>query len=65
MMQQFVHHYDNEEEKQNRLISVDRVCSAFLKISGKSSTSLTTKGLFDSVSSLAKKQNTKKQKLII
>ncbi|XP_065679431.1 uncharacterized protein LOC136093970 [Hydra vulgaris] len=63
MMQQYVHRYNNEEEKQNRLISVDRVRSAF-RISGKSSTSLTKKRLSDSLSSLAKKQNTNKQRRI-
>ena len=61
MMQQYIHRYNNEEEKQNRLISVDRVRSAF-KIAGKSSTSLSKKRLSDSLSFLAKKQIRNKQK---
>ena len=61
MMQQFVHRYNSEEEKQNRLLTVDKVRSAFRE-PGQSSSHLSKKRLSESLSSLKKKQDAKIKK---
>ena len=59
MMQQFVQRYENEGDKQNRLLTVDKVRSTF-KVFGAGKSNITKKKLSESLMSLSK---LKKRKL--
>ena len=51
MMQQFIHQYNNEEDKQNKLLTVDKVRCAF-KTPGRRLNKLSKAKFIESLSSL-------------
>ncbi|XP_065679118.1 uncharacterized protein LOC136093876 [Hydra vulgaris] len=55
MMQQFIHRYDNEEDKQNTLLTVEKVWCAF-RTPGRRSNKLSKSKFIESLSSLNKRK---------